>query len=77
LNLRYATHSQNSQNASIKKSNTSGVSGVHWHNGANKWYVRIRVNNKRLLLGYFINFDDAVKIRKEAEVKYFGEFQAK
>ena len=29
-NLRYATHTENNQNASIKKSNTSGVKGVYW-----------------------------------------------
>ena len=32
---------------------------------------------KHLYLGYFVNFDDAVKVRKDAEIKYFKEFQAK
>ena len=29
---------------------------------------------KKIHLGYFIEFDDAVKARKEAEKKYFKEY---
>lgn len=35
------------------------------------------VNYKRLFLGYFINKQDAIKARKKAETKYFGEFVCK
>jgi len=77
LNLRFATDSENQHNKSIQKSNTSGVSGVHWHNGVNKWCVEIRVNTKYLYLGLFVNFDEAVKVRKEAEIIYFKEFRPK
>jgi HNH endonuclease/NUMOD4 motif len=77
INLRFATNVENGQNMSKRNDNTSGVSGVRWNKDRNKWHVRITVNKKKLHLGLFINFDDAVKIRKEAEIKYFGEFQAK
>jgi len=77
LNLRYATHSENGQNRNKQKNNTSGVVGVRWDKNCNKWRAEIWANKKYLYLGLFVNFDDAVKIRKEAEVKYFGEFQAK
>ena len=30
--------------------------------------------NKRISLGYYTKFEDAVKSRKEAEEKYFGGF---
>ena len=40
----------------------------------NKWRAQIRINNKLIHLGYFINFDDAVTKRKHAEQQYFGEF---
>ena len=29
---------------------------------------------KRKKLGYFTDFDEAVKVRKKAEEKYFGEY---
>ena len=32
------------------------------------------MNYKTIHLGYFVNFEDAVQARKEAEEKYFGEF---
>jgi len=77
LNLRFATDTENSQNKSMYKNNTSGIIGVCWKKDCKKWRVEIRVNKKYLHLGLFVNFDNAVKIRKEAEVKYFGDFQAK
>ena len=54
--------------------NTSGVTGVDWHKGWKKWRVRITVNHKTISLGAFDSMDDAIKARKEAEQKYFGEF---
>ncbi len=39
------------------------------------WYSQIKVKGqKRITLGYFNDFDDAVKARKNAEEKYFGEY---
>lgn len=73
-NLRIVTKSQNAMNQDIRSDNTSGVKGVYWSRKANKWVADIQKNGKRYYLGIFENFDDAVKIRKEAEKKYFGEF---
>lgn len=72
--LRIATKTQNNINQKKYKNNTSGVPGVNWKSSRNTWCVRIGVNNQRIHVGYFKNFDDAVKARKEAEEKYFGEF---
>lgn len=73
-NLRIATASQNGMNKQKSKRNTSGVTGVCWHKAHNKWISRITVGNQQICLGYFENIDDAIKVRKEAEEKYFGEW---
>ena len=47
-NLRYATDSENGQNASMKSNNTSGAVGVSWHkikkNGALKYASMVLKN---------------------------------
>lgn len=73
-NLRIATQSQNNINRSIMKNNTSGVTGVYWHKKDKRWVARIKFNKKSIYLGSFVNFEDAVKVRKKAEEKYFGEY---
>jgi hypothetical protein len=47
---------------------------VVWHKRDNVWEAYITVNYKRTYLGRFVDFKEAVKARKEAEEKYFGEF---
>ena len=74
FNLRIATRSQNNMNHDLRNDNTSGVTGVVWNKNKNKWHSRIFINNKRISLGYYTKFEDAIKSRKEAEEKYFGEF---
>lgn len=70
-NLRKVTSGENLQNTSLRKSNKSGAKGVFWYVKRNKWLAHIRFNNKRYSLGYYVNFDDAVTARKQAEDKYF------
>lgn len=74
LNLRIATRLENNRNHKVCSTNTSGVTGVCWDKSRNKWVAQIIVDNKNIYLGRFANFDDAVKARKRAEEKYFGEF---
>lgn len=73
-NLRICFQKENASNKSKSKNNTSGVTGVCWHKKAKKWHSQIKHNRKNIHLGLFDNFDDAVKARREAEEKYFGEF---
>lgn len=75
--LRITTHSQNMMNQKIRKNNTSGVTGVTWNKKLNKWAARIVVNYKNIHLGYFNNIEEAITIRKKAELKYFGEYRNK
>lgn len=61
----------NSQNQSIQKNNKSGCIGVYTSPTSGKWCAEIKVNKKRIHLGTFISYEDAVKARKESELKYF------
>ena len=54
--------------------NTSGVKGVYWHKGKNKWYAHCRVNNKRHFIGLFINIDEAEKAVNTFRELHHGEF---
>ena len=74
FNLRVVTPSQNTMNSNLRSDNKTGVKGVLWNNKNNNWYVQIGIGGKNKYLGSYKNFDDAVKARKEAEEKYFGEF---
>lgn len=76
-NLRICTQNDNAKNKSKQINNTSGVTGVSWYKKYEKWRVRIQVNNKDILIGYFDDKEEAIKARKEAEIKYFGEFRNK
>jgi len=76
-NLRLATRPENGRNRGPNKNNTSGVTGVYWHKTAQKWQAQIMVNGKTKYLGLYINKEDAIQARKEAEKKYFGKFRRK
>lgn len=73
-NLRICTAQQNIRNSSVRRNNSSGITGVCFDNYRNKWRAYIKVNDKQVFLGRFENFEDAAAARKEAEDKYFGEF---
>lgn len=53
--------------------NTSGVVGVSWAKNCNKWHTYIEKEGKRINIGYFENFEEAVERRLKAELEYFGE----
>ena len=74
-NLEIKTNSQNMMNAHLYSHNTSGVSGVTYTKQNGKWQVRIGINNKRIHLGYFDEYEEAVKVRKEAEKKYYQNYR--
>jgi len=54
--------------------NTSGVRGVSWNAGRQKWEAHITFRYKKYSLGLHENISDAAAIRKRAEEKIFGEF---
>lgn len=73
-NLRRATDSQNAMNRHKNTNNTSGIKGVGWKKENQKWQAYIGKDLRQIHLGYFENFEDAVKARKQAEVELFGEW---
>jgi len=74
FNLRICTQKENVRNHKIFSTNTSGYTGVHWAKDKKKWQSRIRVNYKRISLGYFKNIIKAAQAYNEAAKEYFGEF---
>ena len=73
-NLRIVTRSQNGMNRGVQSNNKTGVTGVTFYEPYDKWNSQIALNGKHINLGYFSDFEDAVKARKEAEEKYFREY---
>ena len=61
----------NSQNQSIQKNNTSGHIGVYKSPTKGKWCAEIKSNKRRIHLGTFNTYEDAVSARKESELKHF------
>lgn len=66
-NLRHATRRCNMQNRNVSKNNKTGITGIHWYKTFNKWCVTLTINRNTKHLGYYINFDDAVKARYNEE----------
>lgn len=73
-NLRLCTQKNNEINKKIQKNNKSGHKGVWYSSLERKWKAYITYNNKRIHLGTFINKNEAIKVREEAENKYFKNF---
>lgn len=71
-NCRWATNSIQGYNKGLDPNNTSGKSGVSFYTRQGKWSAEIHVENQHIRLGMFYNFEDAVKAREEAELKYYG-----
>lgn len=65
-NLREVSHSVNQRNCNTTKSRT-GVKGVNWVYSDNCWRVTIGVNKKKINVGTFRFFINAVKARLYAE----------
>ena len=73
-NLRPCTYSKNIMNVGLRSNNTSGVTGVHFDKGKQKWVVRIVIYGKRTVIGEYNDFEIAKEKRLMAEDKYYGEF---
>lgn len=74
-NLRICTNAANLRNGKIRPNNTSGYTGIFNMSKIQPhrpWHAQIRVNYKVIGLGSYKTFEDAVKARKQAEIKYFN-----
>lgn len=72
-NLRLATKSQNNMNIGLRSNNTSGVTGISYAKNINRWHAYINKNGKRMNIGYYSDFEEAVAARKEFEEALFGD----
>lgn len=68
-NLRDVPQVDNLKNSKRSKANSSGCTGVS-KGYKGRFYAWIGFKGKRVSLGGFENFEDAVAARKEAEVRY-------
>lgn len=77
-NLRLATHGQNNVNRKPLSNNSSGVTGVVYDPGSKRrkrWIADIKPPGmKRIRIGRFLTFEEAVDARRKAEQVYHGEF---
>ena len=69
VNLRIASHEVNGRNTSKYKSNTSGVSGVHWKKNSKKWCARFRMHGKVTNVGLFDDIKEAEIAIKKARTE--------
>lgn len=77
-NLRICNNSQNLHNISIPNiNNSTGTRGIDYHKNTKKYRVRIKLNYKSYLIGYYKNKKDAILARLKSEKKYYGEFASK
>lgn len=69
-NLKKTDSKGNARNQRKRSGNAySNVMGVRWHRKAKKWVVGIHHKGKNKHLGLFTNFEQAVRVRKQAEVE--------
>jgi len=73
-NLRLASYPQNGMNQARHINNKSGVHGVFWNTEKSKWQAQIKAAGKKRHLGYFTLLADAAEARRQAELRYFGDF---
>ena len=73
-NLRLCNQSENTANATKRKTNTSGYKGVSWDKKAKKWSVFTTKNYKHIFGGYFDDIELAAKRYKELAHQVHGKF---
>lgn len=72
----FCIENTNINNLTAKKprNNTSGIKGVSWDKGRQKWAAQIVFQGKTYHLGRYDKKEDAAEIRKIAEEKLYGNF---
>ena len=73
-NLRPATHSQNAQNAKVRKDSINGLKNIKFNQKNKTWDVRIQANKTRLFIGSFKDLELAELVAMEARNKYHNQF---
>lgn len=68
-NCRWASYNIQAINRRMRKTNTSGTTGVNRTSGGGKWMAQIRAGDV-IIKEYFYKKEDAIVARKEMEAKY-------
>jgi len=68
-NCRWADQVAQANNRRMRKDNTSGHPGVHFHKPTMRWHARICINGKWVHLGSFDDIDDAIAVRIAATAR--------
>lgn len=71
-NLRIVNRRENSLNKNRRSDNTTGIIGVYHRKDSGKWMAFISINKKRISLGTFNNFEDAIVVRLKGELVHYG-----
>jgi hypothetical protein len=67
-NLREVTTTENNRNMPLSSKNTSGYPGVYWNKKNKVWQAKIWIGQGWKHLGCFKILQDAVDVRKSAEI---------
>lgn len=73
-NLRVTNRFGNTQNAAVRRDNTSGVKGVSQCSRTDKWIAKINVSGAYVHIGRFDSLEDAAQARRAAELRLHGQF---
>jgi hypothetical protein len=73
-NMRFATKSQNRQNAIVRSNSRTGLKGVTFAKDRGYYRANIQVDGKRTWLGNFTDPKVAARAYNEAAIQLFGEF---
>lgn len=71
-NCQWATKSEQTYNTRKRTDNTSGFCGVYYHKASNKWMAAINLGGKQKYLGLYVDQQDALAARIEAEKLYYS-----
>jgi len=74
-NCKWSTKKEQSFNTKLNKRNKTGKSGVYFLVKTGKYSAHITNNKLRINLGTYEKFEDAVKARQDAELKYYGKLK--
>jgi hypothetical protein len=73
-NLRICTRQENMMNQRVVPSNNkTGYIGVYFSNTYQKYIAQIKINKKNIHLGSSTQLSDAIQMRKNGELLYFGK----
>ena len=76
-NLRICTKRENTRNQRPKDrlgKSTSIYKGVSWKNDMYKWRVRLAIDRKEVIVGYYVCEKEAALAYNKAALEYFGEY---